>query len=131
MSSIEEKLTRATLDPFATLQYDGMTIPLIAKKNMILFLKYNRRARYISDASKQARQALVDFLIDFMNEGEVADVIKDIPEALYIPIIYAPIEMLVTNASKHEVDDMNQYLDQMLAFTWETLSPEKTAGLPA
>ncbi len=32
MSSIEEKITRATLDPFATLQYDGMTIPLIAKK---------------------------------------------------------------------------------------------------
>lgn len=39
--------------------------------------------------------------------------------------------MLVTNASKHEVDDMNQYLDQMLAFTWETLSTKKTAGLPA
>lgn len=185
MKDIEQKIIQATLDLFVTRQYDGMTIPMIAKaahigvgtvynyfenkeslvnaiyrnvfadaiayirreddradlsfkerfdlyykrlfefsvtkKNMILFLKYNSSAYYISPESKDSRQGLVNFLVAFLAEGKAAGFIKDVPQALYMPIIYAPIEMLVTNAAKNEVKDMSKYADTMLEFTWNAL----------
>lgn len=38
-----------------------------------------------------------------------------------MPIIYAPIEMLITNAVKKEIDDPNNYFDAMFELTWEAL----------
>ncbi len=184
MKDKKNEIINATIELFATRHYDGMTIPMIAKKanigvgtmynyfenketlineiyqqifeefavfikkevdesltyqekfnlyykrifeyssthgNFILFLKYNSNAYYISDESKKTKQKLVNFLVEFMEEGKSLGILKNVSEALYMSIIYAPVEMLVTNAVKKEIDDMSKYFDEMLECIWTAL----------
>lgn len=180
----KESIIKATIDLFSDRHYDGMTIPMIAKKanisvgtmynyfenkeslvneiycqifeklneylvknsietqdykqefkiyyknlfdfskknaKVILFLKYNSNAYYISDKSKESKQKMVLFLNEFMEKGIKSGDIKNISKEMFLPIIYAPVEMMITNAIKNEIKDLDEFFEEMFEIIWNAV----------
>lgn len=93
----------------------------IANSKIILFLKYNSNAYYISDKSKESKQKMVLFLNNFIQKGIRLNKVKNISKELFLPLIYAPIEMIVTNYVKKEIDDPNKYFEEMFEIVWNSI----------
>lgn len=184
MSKKKEAIIKAAIELFSERSYDGMTMPMIAKKadiavgtvyiyfknkesltneiycqifeklneyllsnsadnleykdefkhcyrnlfdfsiknaKVILFLKYNSNAYYISEESKASKQKMVDFLYSFMQRGISEGKIKKISRELFLPLIYAPIEMIITNTVKDEIKNTDKYFEEMFEIIWRAV----------
>ncbi|MGG5254685.1 TetR/AcrR family transcriptional regulator [Neobacillus sp. SM06] len=111
-STIREQFTHIFYQLFEFAKYNG---------NALLFINSHNDGYYLDEKSKDTFNAFLDFIIGTIENGKKQGIIRPLPSAALIAIVYGSFVMLFKMIQSGELEETPELLKELEESSWNAI----------